>query len=269
MTVPLGNTPSGQANTPEELKTQGLVWMGQATRRNEPPVIVFYRTLEFPPQFAPKAQNLDPNTGRPRLVDPVVVDLYFPNGPLAGRVYRRVGFINRGWTQPIRATAIGSINVGQLGVDVSTQSGSDYPQLNGLDKDALDWASKIHQEANGDVFAHYSGQPSPPVAQTAPVGYTQPPTQPPADRFAGVPTPAPGSAQTAGGPPPGMPGAGGPPPGFAQPAAQGAPQGFPGSGAPAGMPAAQGQPGPIAGPPPNGVPAIGQPATGVPSWAQQ
>jgi len=252
MTVPLGNTPSGQANVPDELRKDGLLWMGNAVKRNEPPVIVFYRTIEFPPQFAPKPNNIDPATGRPRLVDPVTVDLYFPNGPLAGRVYRRVGFIGSGFTRPIRATAIGSINVGQLAV--GTGPNGEYPQLNGLDSDALAWASQIHQAAGGDVFAYYSGEPSAPVQASAPPT----PTQPPADRFAGVAPPAPGSAQTAPqGPPAGMPGAGGPPPGM------------PGAAPAPAAAAANIQPPPVTGPPPAGVPALGQPPAGPPSWAVQ
>ena len=153
MTVPLGNTPSNQ-DTPEELKTQGLIWMGDAPQRGEQPVIVFYRTVEFPPQFAPKPNNIDARTGQPKLVDPVTVDLYFPNGPLAGRVYRRIGFIGAGWTRPIRATAIGSINVGQLATGIGANG--PYPQLNGLDSDALAWASQIHQAAGGAIPANRS-----------------------------------------------------------------------------------------------------------------
>lgn len=268
MTVPLGNTPSGQ-DTPEPLKKEGLLWMGNPANNGGTPVIVFYRTISFPQPFAPKPQNIDALTGRPRLVDPVEVDLYFPNGPLQGQVFRRVQFIGAGWTRPIRATAPGSINVGQLAVGEG-QNGP-YPQLNGLDQDALAWASQIHQAAGGDVFAYYSGQPSAPVQQVAPAA-----PQAPVNRFEGVPTPVAGSAQQA---PQGMPGMGGPPPGFAAPAAQapapalqGPPPGFAApaaQAAPQGPPPGMGQPSPIGGPPPNGVPVIGQPPAGPPSWAMQ
>lgn len=255
MTVPLGNTPSAQSDTPEELKKDGLNWMGNATARGEQPVIVFYRTVEFGAPFAP--EPLEPD----RLVDPVTVDLYFPNGPLAGRVYRRVGFINVGLTRPIRATAIGSINVGQLGVG-KAKRGGDYPQLNALDHDALDWASKIHQAAGGDVFAYYSGEPSAPVHQVAAPASTAPPV----DRFAGQapPPPAqapagfPGGAGVPSGTPAGMSGA--PAPAAMTPPAA-APAGF---GPPPGMPGA-GQPQPTTAPPPAGVPNLGAP----PAWAQQ
>jgi hypothetical protein len=244
----LGNTPSGPSVAPDELKKDGLIWMGKAATRGEQPVIVFYRTLAHRPPFAPKPQNIDPRTGQPKLVNPVDVDLYFPNGPLQGRVYRRVGFISAGWTGPIRDTAVGSINVGQLGV--GNGANGEYPQLNALDPDALAWATQIHNAANGDVFAYYSGEPSPPVGQPAQAA----PQQPPADRFAGQGVPAPGSATSApAGPPPGMPGAGGPPPGFgAQQPAQ------------AQQPPAPAQPQPTSGPPPAGVPAMPTSPVGPP-----
>lgn len=241
MSTPLGNTPSGGGNTPEELKTPGLVWMGSATSRGEQPVIMFYRTLAHRRSFAPNPRNIDPSTGQPKLVDPVDVDVYFPNGPLAGRVYRKVGWINAGLTGAIRDTAVGSINVGQLAVG-DGQNGK-YPQLNALDPDALAWATQIHQAANGDVFAYYSGQPSEPVQATAAAA---PPAQ---DRFAGqAPPPPPGQgqqhAQQPPGPPAGMPGAGGPPPGM------------PGGQAPQQPPApTSGQPAALGTPPPAGVPA--------------
>lgn len=236
MTVPLGNTPA-PANTPDELKSDALVWMGNATKRGEAPVIVFYRTLEHGQPFAPKAENIDPQTGQPRLVHPVTVDLFFPNGPLAGRVYRRVGFINAGITGPIRTTAIGSISVGQLATEKSRQ-GNPYAQLNSLDPDALAWATQIHQAAGGDVFAHYGGGPSAPV--TAPAQ-----AQPPADRFAGMAVPTPGQQA-------------------AQPAT--VPAGPPASlGAMAPAAANGGQPQPVASQPPAGVPALGAPPAGPPA----
>jgi hypothetical protein len=241
MTVPLGNTPERGNNNPEELNTDGLNYMGKATQRGEAPVILFYRTLEFSPPFAPKAENIDNNTGQPRLVHPVVVDLYFPNGPLAGRVYRRVGFINAGLTGPIRKTAIGSIQVGQLGVDKSRQ-GTVYPQLNALDPDALAWATKIHQAANGNVFAYYDAAGE--QQQPAPAGQSAP-AQQPADRFGGQGIPQPGGQQQPA--PAGMPGMGGPPPGF------------PGAGG-----NGQQQPQPVTAPPPAGVPALGGPPPGFP-----
>lgn len=252
MTVPLGNTPSGTANTPDELQTPGLKWMGDPANNGGQPVIVFYRTIEFGQTFAPKPQEPD------KTVDPVTVDLYFPNGPLAGRVYRRVGFINVGLTRPIRATAIGSINVGQLALGDGRNG--PYPQLNALDSDALDYASKIHQAAGGDVFAYYSGEPSAPVhAQQA----AAPAAAPPVDRFAGQapPPPAgfPGGQGVPAGPPAGMPGAAPAPTMTPPPAAP--PAGF---GPPPGMPGL-GQPQPTTAPAPAGVPNLGAP----PAWAQQ
>lgn len=251
MTVPLGNTPTG-ANTPDELQTDGLVYMGQAPDRGEAPVIVFYRTLEHGQPFAPKAENIDPNTGQPRLVNPVTVDLYFPNGPLAGRVYRRVGFIGAGVTRPIRNTPLGSINVGQLGWEKSKQ-GTKYPQLNALDPDALAWATKIHQAAGGNVFSYYDAAGE---SQAAPAQQPQQPPaqQPPADRFGGQGIPQPGAQQQ---PPAGMPGMGGPPPGF--PAQQPA--------AAAQQPPAPQQPQPTTQQPPAGVPALAGPPPGFPGAA--
>lgn len=254
MTVPLGNTPSNTANTPDELQTEGLVYMGQSPERGEAPVIVFYRTIEHGSPFAPKAENIDPNTGQPRLVHPVTVDLYFPNGPLAGRVYRRVGFIGAGITRPIRNTPLGSINVGQLGWDKSKQ-GTKYPQINPLDADALAWATKIHQAAGGNVFAFYDPQgEGQPQQQSAPA----PQQQSPADRFAGqgIPQPGAGQQQPA---PAGMPGMGGPPPGFPPAAANGQsqPQQQP-------MPPMPQQPQPTQQPAPAGVPALGGPPPGFP-----
>lgn len=240
MTIPLGNTPSGAANTPDELKTESLTWMGKATERGEAPVIVFYRTLEHRNPFAPNSKNIDPNTGAPKLVYPVTVDMYFPNGPLAGRVYRRVGFINAGLTGAIRETAIGSINVGQLGVG-DGQNGK-YPQLNALDPDAYEWAMQIHVAAGGNVFLTYD----PAGERTAASTVAQvPSTQQPANRFAGTPVPQPGQQQPTQQPTQPQ----GPPAALQQPAQQSA---------------SNGQPQPTTTPPPPGVPGLGGPPPGMP-----
>jgi hypothetical protein len=260
MSVPtLGNTPTGGAgNTPDELKTPGLVYMGQAVKRGEPPVIMFYRTVSFGTAFAPDAKKIDPATGQPGLVHPVTVDVFFPNGPLAGRVYRSVGFIGKGMTPPIRQTPLGSINVGQLHTAEGT--GNPYPQINALDPDAFAWANKIHEDAGGNVFARYD-----PAGEAAAVP-TLPQSQPqqPADRFAGVPMPgqqqpqqpaaAPAPQQPTG-LPAGFPGAGGPPPGF------------PGAPAAQQQPATNGQPQPTSAPPPAGVPSFAPPP-GMPGVGQ-
>lgn len=247
MTVPLGNTPA-PSQTPEELQTNGLVYMAKAQERGEAPVIVFYRTLEHREPFAPDAKKIDAATKEPKLVYPVTVDVFFPNGPLAGRVYRRVGFINAGLTGSIRQTPIGSINVGQL--NIATGQGNPYAQLNALDPDALAWATKIHQESNGDVFARFdpAGAATPaPAPAAAPA-----PAPAPVDRFAGMATP--GSAPAAAPAPP-----------VPAPMPSGPPPGFPGATAPA---AAPGQPLPTTMAPPAGVPALPGPPAGMPGMSQ-
>lgn len=239
MTVPLGNTPA-PSSTPEELKTKGLVYMAKATERGEAPVIMFYRTISNDaPPFAPDSQKIDAKTKEPKLVYPATVDVFFPNGPLAGRVYRSVGFINAGLTGSIRQTPNGSINVGQL--NIAKGAGEPYAQLNALDPDALAWATKIHQESNGDVFARFD-----PAGQTAVAPAAAPAPTAPADRFAGMPTP--GAAPAA--PPAPMPSTQGPPPGFPgqpQPTSAPAPAGVPAlPGPPAGMPGLSAPPAPAA-----------------------
>jgi hypothetical protein len=267
MSVPtLGNTPTGGAgNTPDELKTPGLVYMGNAVKRGEPPVIMFYRTVSFGQAFAPDAKKIDPTTGQPGLVHPVTVDVFFPNGPLAGRVYRSVGFIGKGMTPPIRQTALGSINVGQL--HTADGTGNPYPQINALDPDAMKWAEAIHIDAGGNVFAKYDPAGEAAAVPALPQAQQQ---QPPADRFAGMPMPGQGAPapqqqpqyasqqpqqpqqqQPAAGLPAGFPGAGGPPPGF------------PGA-APVQQPATNGQPQPVVQQPPAGVPNLGGPPPGMP-----
>lgn len=260
MTVPLGNTPA-PSSTPEELKTPGLVWMAKATERGEPPVIMFYRLLEQGSAFAPDPKKIDAATREAKLVYPVTVDVYFPNGPLAGRVYRRVGFINAGLTGSIRQTAIGSINVGQL--NIATGQGNPYAQLNALDEDALAWANKIHQSANGNVFAAFDprGEIS---AQPAPSQPQQPAPQ--VDRFAGMPTPG---AQQQPAPQYAQQQPAGPPPGMVPAAAQqpaGPPPGMPGAPATNGA-QHPGQPAPTTAPAPAGVPSFGPPPgmPGVPA----
>ena len=244
MTVPLGNTPA-PSQTPEELKTEGLVYMAKATQRGEPPVIMFYRTIDNDgTPFAPDPKKIDSKTKEPKLVYPVTVDVFFPNGPLAGRVYRRVGFINAGLTGSIRQTAVGSINVGQL--NIATGQGNPYAQLNALDEDALAWATKVHTGAGGNVFRQYDPEGE---IGSAPAAAPAAAAAPPADRFAGVPLP--GQSAPAPAAPPAPPVAG-PPPGFPAP--------------PAAAPT-NGQPAPVTVPPPAGVPALSGPPPGFPGAA--
>jgi hypothetical protein len=192
MTVPtLGNTPT--RGGPVVLTTKVLLAMGQeAERPGGQPVIMFYRTIEHGRPFAPNRQNLDPATGQPRLVHPVTFDAFFPNLPVSltqieppvPQVVWAESNINAAISGPIRQTAVGSINVGQLAVGKAEVGGNPFPKLDALDDDALAWARKVHQAAGGDVFAHYGG----PRPQQAP---TQQPAAA-ADRFASTPLPQPG-----------------------------------------------------------------------------